>query len=118
MFLTPNKLELFLTGNALVEGTTSTLTVEDFSGKDKITTTNAICPEQNRPLADVLRNFQMTLEILLSGSFEGVMEAFIADLEGKLRLLELVTSDFLRYSVEEVIKKFFRVIRGNSSPHN
>lgn len=111
VFLTQNKLELFLTGNVLVEGTTSTLTLEDFSGKDKITTTNAICPEQNRPLADVLRNFQMTLEILLSGSFEGVMEAFIADLEGKLRPLELVTSDFLRYSVEEVIKKFFRVIR-------
>ena len=55
--------------------------------------------------------FQVTLEILLSDSFEGVMEAFIADLEGKLRPLELVTSDFLRYSVEEVIKKFFRVIR-------
>ena len=48
--------------------------------------------------------FQVTLEILLSDSFEGVMEAFIADLEGKLRPLELVTSDFLRYSVEEVIK--------------
>ena len=55
--MTQNKLELFLTGNVLVEGTTSTLTLEDFSGKDKITTTNAICPEQNKPLADVLRNF-------------------------------------------------------------
>ena len=45
VFITQNKLELFLTGNVLVEGTTSTLTLEDFSEKDKITTTNVIVPE-------------------------------------------------------------------------
>ena len=111
LFKNKDKLDLFLTGNVLVEGSTPTITLEDFTGREKITSSKAICPDHNRPLADVLRNLQVTMEILLSEHFEGVMDVFIADLEGKLRPLELVTSDFLRYSVEEVIKKFFRVVR-------
>ena len=51
------------------------------------------------------------MQVLLSDSFEGVFDAFIADLEGKERPMELVPSDYLRYSVEESLKKFFRVVR-------
>lgn len=111
IFASPKKFELFLTGNVLVEGSTTTITLEDFALTEKITTGNSVCPCQNRPLVAVLRNVQVSLQVLLSESFENSLEAFILDLEGKERPLELVPSDFLRYSVEEVFKKFFRVVR-------
>ena len=58
-----------------------------------------------------LRNFQLAMLIFFSKAFEGCLDAFIVDLEGSRRPLELVAADFLKYSVEFILKKFFRVVR-------
>jgi hypothetical protein len=49
--------------------------------------------------------------IFFSKAFEDCLDAFIVDLEGSKRTLELVAADFLKYSVEFILKKFFRVLR-------
>ena len=43
------------------------------------------------------------------------MDIFILDLEGSQRPMELVAADFLLYSIEELLRKFFRVIRSERS---
>ena len=51
----------------------------------------------------------------MSPQFEGVFNDFIEDLEGSERPLELVAADFLRYSVEEGIRKFCRAVSSERS---
>jgi hypothetical protein len=74
----------FLTGNVLVSGSSPILSLEDFMGVERIRAAgNRICPSQDRPMVGVLQALQITMQVLLSDSFEGVFDAFIADLEGK-----------------------------------
>ena len=105
-----SQIELLLTGQVLVEGEVPTLTLEDFVDGDKLSTGMVVCAEQNRPMVFVLKNLQMTLQVYLSSEFEGCFNPFIALLEGVKRPMELVAADFLKYSIEENLRKFFRVV--------
>ena len=53
----------------------------------------------------------MVLEIVFSPAFKGSLDEFIESLEGSTRPLELVQSDFLKFSVENELRHFFRVVR-------
>lgn len=105
------RLELLLTGAVFVEGGLPTLELTDFVIKEELSTGDTVCPFQNRPLVAVLRNLQDALLVFFSHHFKGVLDEFITDLEGADRPLELVAADFLKYSVEETFRKYFRVIR-------
>ena len=93
IFTSEKKLGFFLIRNVLVKESSPTLTVEDFMGIERITAGNRICLYQNRPLVAVLQSIQITMQVFLSDFFEGVFDAFIADLEGKERPLELIPTD-------------------------
>lgn len=105
----PEKCKLLLTGQVLVEGSTSTLTLDDFVDGTKISSGTGVCLEQNRPMVAMLRNLQLILHIFLSSQFENCFEPFILDLEGAERPLQLVAADFMLYSVEETLRKFFHL---------
>ena len=118
LFTDPVKLKLFLTGNVLTEDN-ATITLSDFVGKQMLTVGDIICAENNAPMVIVLQNIQIVLRVLLSNEFSEVMETFINDLQGTLRPLELVKANLLTYTVEGVIRKFFKVVRSErtgSSP--
>jgi hypothetical protein len=53
----------------------------------------------------------MVLHIVFSDSFENCLEAFIDNLEGIYRPMELVSADCLKHMVEITIRRFFRVVR-------
>ena len=105
-----DRLKLLLTGQIMAEGETATLTLDDFAGGEILSTCCTVCPNQNRPLVVILKNLQTSLEVFLSSEFEGVFDQFIADLEGVDRPMELVAADFLKYSVEQNLRKFFRAV--------
>ena len=69
-----------------------------------------ICPKQNAPLVATLQNLQIVLQVLLSNNFEDSIEPFISHLQGKLRPMELVKSNLLRFTVEAVLRKFFNLV--------
>jgi hypothetical protein len=108
-------LKMLLTGNVLVEGSEATLSLDSFRTGEKLSSNDAVCPLQNRPMVAVLQNVQIVLQVFLSGEFAGSINSFIRLLEGSERPLELVPSDFLQYSVEWVLRKFFRVVRSERS---
>ena len=110
----PAALKMLLIGNVLVEGNAPTLTLDSFLTGENISSTSSVCPFQNRPMVSVLQNLQITLQVFLSGRFFGAIDPFILLLEGSERPLELVPAEFLRYSVESVIRKFFRVVRSET----
>jgi hypothetical protein len=80
------------------------------SGEELSTGTTA-CPFQNRPLVALLRNLQDVMQVFFSTQFSNCLDDFIKDLEGADRPMEVVSADFLKFSVEEVLRKYFRVIR-------
>jgi hypothetical protein len=53
----------------------------------------------------------MVLLIVFSTAFAKCLDPFIVLLEGEVRPMEAVASDFLRDSIELAIRKFFRVVR-------
>ena len=100
-------------GQILVEGDEPSLSLEDFldaADKLALSTCSSICPDQNRPMVAVLKNLQVALEVFLYVKYKGVFNGFIVALEGVHRPLELVAADFLKYYVEEVLRKFFREV--------
>jgi hypothetical protein len=101
-----DRLRLLLTGQMMVEGGAATLTLDDFVNGESLSSCSVVCPAQNRPMILVLKNIQTSLQVFLSPLFEGVFDLFIFDLEGSKRPMELVSADFLRYSVEETLRKF------------
>jgi hypothetical protein len=109
LFTDPVKLKLFLTGNVLTEEI-PTLTLVDFMGSQPLVEGEFICPKQNAPLVATLQNLQIVLQVLLSNEFEDSIEPFISHLQGKLRPLELVKSNLLRFTVEAVLRNFFNVV--------
>ena len=108
---TTEALKSFLTGNVLVEGSAFTIRLDDFITGEDISGGDSVCSEQNRPMVAVLRTIQTTLQTFLSESYNGALDPFVAELEGAKRPFELVPADFLKYSVEWALRKFFRVIR-------
>ena len=110
------KLKLLLTGAVLLhESSSNTLTLDDFVTGEKVANKPVVCPANNAGLISVLRNFQTVMQIVFSDCFETCLSAFIKDLEGSHRPMELVSADFLKYSVEQVLRDFFRVVRSVKS---
>ena len=113
------KLKLLLTGAVLLhesnsllhESSSNSLTLDDFVTGERVANKPVVCPANNAGLISVLRNFQTVMQIVFSDCFETCLSAFIKDLEGANRPMELVTADFLKYSVEQVLRDFFRVVR-------
>ena len=105
------KMELLLTGSVLVPGAAVTLTLQDFTGDEKILSDSTICPNHNRALVATLRNVQAMLQIVFSQSFRNCFEDFISSLEGEKRTMELAPADFLKNSVETTLQSFFRIVR-------
>lgn len=107
----PAKLKLLLVGQVLVEGKEPTLTLDDFITGDKISTCPAVCRDHNRRLVVALKHLQVIMQIVFSDHFESSFDPFIEQLEGVLRPMELVSADYLKYSIEVRLRKFFRVVR-------
>ena len=82
-------------------GADATITLDDFvpSGM-KVSSGPQICMNYNRTLVIALVNFEITMQILFSASFDGAMAQLVSALEGVRRPLELVASDFLVHSSE------------------
>ena len=110
------KLKLLLTGAVLHKGSTeATLTFEDFVTGEKITSKPSICPSNNAGLIGALKNLQKIVQIVFSDEYEDCFAFFIEKLEGAVRPMELMASDFREYSVELALRKIFRVIRSVKS---
>ena len=110
------KFKLLLTGAVLLHGKgTPTLTLEDFATGENISTRPVVCPNNNNGLIPALKNFQTTMQIVFSDFFETPLDALIDNLEGVNRPMELVTADFLKYSVEITLREFLRVVRSVKS---
>ena len=105
-----DKLKLLITGQVFVEGDTPTLNLQDFTIGERFGAINRICPQQNRPMVEALKNLQSCLQIYLDDKFGVCFDQFIEDLEGPVRPMQLVHEDFLLYSVEEKLQKFFWVL--------
>jgi hypothetical protein len=62
-------------------------------------------------MVGALKNMQMVLQIVFSDAFENCLEAFIDNMEGVYRPMELVAADILKHMVKITIRRFFRVVR-------
>ena len=62
-------------------------------------------------IIQVLKNLQTVMQIVFSNSFATCLDVFINHLEGELRPIEAVAADFLRYSIEMAVRKYFRIVR-------
>jgi hypothetical protein len=109
------KLKLFLVGSVLKLGAADTLYLEDFVTTERITSKPTTCPNHNAGLVAVLKNVQTMLQIVFSDCYEKCLSPFIEKLEGAVRPMELVPSDLLKHSVEQTLRKIFRVIRSVKS---
>ena len=116
VFRKTEKLKLLLIGSVLLEGSAEpTLTLDDFVTGEKIACRATTCPSNNSGLVSALKNLQTSLQIVFSDFFGTCLDIFIEQLEGAYRPMELVAADFLKYSVELTLRKFFRVIRSVKS---
>lgn len=112
MFSSKEKIKLLMIGSVLLEGGGEpTITLEDFVTGEKVSSKAAVCSSNNTGLIAAVKNFQTVMQIIFSDAFETCLEAFIDNLEGVYRPMELVAADFLRYSIESTLRRFFRVVR-------
>ena len=112
IFRDREKTRLLLIGSVMMDNTTEpTLTLEDFSTGERISRKSSPCPSNNIGLVTALKNFQTVMQILFSDAYESCLEAFIDNLEGMFRPMELVAADLLKYTIEMAFRKVFRVIR-------
>jgi hypothetical protein len=108
-----DQTKLLLMGRILIEGDEPTLNLEDFIDPGEglpLSTSETVCPFQNRPMIAMLKNLQLVMEVYLSSEFKDVFEAFIVALEGTNRPLDRVNADLLKHQVEINLRKFFRVV--------
>jgi hypothetical protein len=112
LFRSKDKLKTPMIGSVLLEGVGEvTLTLEDFVTGEKIATRAIVCPMSNAGMVGALKKMQMVLLTVFSDAFENCLEAFIDNLEGIYRPMELVAADFLKHMVEITVRRFFRVVR-------
>ena len=104
------KLKLLLVGSILTDIGEPTLLLEDFISGEKISRKPSPCPSNNADLLPALKNVQMVLQVCISDVFGTALDDFIDKLEGVSRPMDLVPSDFLKYSVELSLKRFFREV--------
>ena len=104
------KLRLLLIGSVLTNNNEPTLRLEDFISGEKISCLPSPCSSNNAGLVTALKNLQMVLQVCFSDAFGRALESFIDKLEGVSRPMELVPSDFLKYSIQLSLKRFFREV--------
>lgn len=106
-----SKSEKLLSGSVLVEGSAEpTFTLEDFVTGEKIASRAIVCASNNSGLSSALKNLQSIMQKVFSDDYETCLDKFIEKLEGAIRPMELVASDFLKCSVEITLRKVFRTI--------
>ena len=113
------RLKLLLIGSVLADNNEATLGLEDFICGERISSKPSPCPSNNAGLVTALKNFQMVMHLCFSDFFEDCLDAFIDNLEGVCRPMELVSADFLKHSVELNLKRFFREVsteKGSALP--
>lgn len=112
MFSSKEKIKLLMIGSVLLEGGGEPkITLEDFVTGEKVSSKAAVCSSNNTGLIAAVKNFQTVMQIIFSDAFKTCLEAFIDNLESVYRPMELVAADFLRYSIESTLRRFFRVVR-------
>ena len=104
------KLKLLLVGSVLTDNNEPTLCLEDFISGEQISNRPSPCPSNNAGLVTALKNLQMILQVCFADVFGTALDNFIDKLEGVTRPMELVPSDFLKYSVQLSLKRFFREV--------
>ena len=104
-------LKKLLTGD-FGELSADALNLQKFAGRSvKILVESTPCPCQNRALVVALQNMDLVLSVFYGPSFRGSTAAFVDQLEGLQRPMELALSDFLLHSIEVVLTKYFRSLR-------
>jgi hypothetical protein len=110
------RYKLFLLRYVLLEGSDEpTLSLENFVTQEKISTKLTPCTSSNVGLVSALKNLQLSMQIVFSEFFETCLDSFIENWEGAFRPMELVAADFLKHSVELVLRRSFRIIRSVKS---
>ena len=107
-----DKLKFLITGAFQLDGIgIATLTIDDFVIGQSISDKHAVCSNHNAALTTTLKNFQTLLHIVFSNAYENCLASFIDKLEGDDRPMDLASSDFLKYSIGIILKRFFRIVR-------
>ena len=104
-------LKKLLTGD-FGGSTADALNLQKFAGRSiKIPVEVTPCPNQNMALVTAFRNMDLVLSVFYGAAFRGTTTAFIDQLEGLQRPMELAPSGFLLHSVDIVLSKYFRALR-------
>ena len=104
-------LKKLLTGD-FGGSTADALNLQKFAGRSiKIPVEVTPCPNQNMALVTAFRNMDLVLSVFYGAAFRGTITAFIDQLEGLQRPMELAPSGFLLHSVNIVLSKYFRALR-------
>jgi hypothetical protein len=74
------------------------------------------CLDSNRVIVYGLENVQLFMAIYLSPVFAEALAVFIDQLEGEIRPFQLVPADFLIYSIERTLKRFFQTVSEDPGP--
>jgi hypothetical protein len=93
IFSKKEKMKALLTGSVL-----DTTSIICFAVCIRVVST--ACPKNYVGMIQVLKNLQTVLQIVFSTAFAKCLEEFIEHLEGEIRPMESVASDFLKDSVE------------------
>ena len=92
--------------------TADALNLQNFAGRSiKIPVEVTPCPNQNMALVSAFKNLDLVHSVFYGAAFRGTATAFIDQLEGLQRPMELAPSGFLLHSVEIVLSKYFRALR-------
>ena len=70
---------------------------------------------RNKNLIIALRNLGLLMEVYFSSLYKGVFSVSIEHLEGSGQPFELVSAGYLKYSIELVLRNFFRSVRSKKS---
>ena len=109
------KMKAFLSGN-ICTGAGISAELEDFSTSNcPICSLSKVDLLRNKNLIIALKNLGLLMEVYFSSLYKGVFSIFIEHLEGWDQPFELVSAGYLKYSIELVLRNFFRSIRSKKS---
>ena len=108
-----DKVKAFLSGN-ICTGAGASVEMDDFT-VHLICTLSKVDISRNRNLIGAIKNLGLLMEVYLSSQYKGVFSSFIEHLEGSDQPFELVSAGYLKYSIELVLRNFFRTVRSKKS---
>jgi hypothetical protein len=85
--------------------------MDDFVTGERISSKTIACSSNNVGPVQAHKNFQTVMQIVFSDAFANCLDTFIDLLEGVKQSMDVVAAEFLRYSVELSLRKFFRIVR-------